>query len=103
MLEQTDDTATLQSSPVVLAAYHSEARENDSNKHNLTKRYENFNSSPPAAYTAPLRLPVQLKSLCFLSPVAGSVFEAEQCCRPFHFHARASNSPQQLLDPVQHC
>lgn len=69
---------------------------------NLTKRYENFNSSPPAAYTAPLHLPVQLKSRCFRSPIAGSVLEAEQRCPPFHFHAHASNCPQQLLGPVQH-
>lgn len=59
-------------------------------------------SSPPAACTAPLHLPVQLRSLCFLSPVAGSVLEAGQRSPLSHFHAHASNSPQWILDPVRH-
>lgn len=74
----------------------------DSHKHNLIRRGGKFASSPPAAYTAPLHLPVQLKSLCFLSPAAGSALEAEQRCPPSHCRAPASSSPQQLLDPVQH-
>lgn len=74
--------------------------------HNFSKRGEKtvvgFHSRcPPAACTVPSHLPVQLKSLCFLSPIAGSVLEVEPYCPLSRFHAHASNSPPHLRDPVR--